>query len=289
MSGLINLSNDTALAPLSDVVRDVVRASEGAKAEIFVAGAFARDLWLQFAHYMGPVRATADIDCAVQCEDWEAFHRISAALVASGFHAPSTKRPHRFVHSGGISVDLVPFGGIERRDRTIAWPPDGSHVMNLVGFAEAFRSTVTFRLPGDVAVPVASLAALAMLKLLAWRDRRLVEPGKDARDLHLILRTYFEAGNQERAFVEISELADRDDFDIEHAGAELLGRDLGQQLSEELRAELIRTLEVESSPQGELRLATEMHRNDAESARKLLAGFQSGLNAIHPIASRRGR
>lgn len=282
MSGSIDLSNATALAPLSDVVRDVVQAGERAEAEIFLAGAFARDLWLQFAHYMGPVRATADIDFAVQCEDWEAFHRMSAALVASGFRTPSEKRPHHFVHASGTPIDLVPFGGLERPGNTIAWPPDESHVMNLLGFAEAFRSTVTFRLPGDVGVQVASLAALAMLKLIAWGDRRLLEPGKDATDLHVILRTYFEAGNQERAFVDIPGLADRDDFDIERAGAELLGRDLGQLISENLRVELIRTLEVESSPQGDLRLATDMHRNDAESARELLAACLAGLSALLP-------
>ncbi len=282
MNGLIDLSNVTALAPLSEVVRDVLQASELAEAEIFIAGAFGRDLWLRFAYEVAIVRATEDIDFAVECESWETFERVAATLVAAGFLAPEPRRPHRFIHSGTTPIDLVPFGGIERAGNTIAWPPDGSHVMNLLGFAEAFRSAVTFRLPGDVEVPVASLAALAMLKLIAWGDRRLLEPGKDARDLHLILRTYFEAGNHERAFVDISDLAGRDDFDIERAGAELLGRDLGQLISEELRAELIRTLEVESSPQGDLRLATDMHRNDAESARKLLAACLAGLNATRP-------
>jgi predicted nucleotidyltransferase len=43
---------------------------------------------------------------------------------------------HTFLVSG-ITVDIVPFGGIEREDRTVVWP-DGS-VMNTLGFAEALH------------------------------------------------------------------------------------------------------------------------------------------------------
>ncbi len=275
----MDLSSVTALAPLSDVVRDVVQAGDRAEAEIFIAGAFGRDLWLRFAYEVAIVRATEDIDFAVECESWETFERVATALVASGFLAPEPRRPHRFFHTGGTPIDLVPFGGIERPGNTIAWPSDESHVMNLLGFAEASRSTVTFRLPGGVEVPVASLASLAMLKLIAWRDRRFLEPGKDARDLYLILKNYFDAGNQDRLFVEIPDLERRANFDLELAGAELLGRDLSQLISDDLRAELVRSLEEESSSQGDLQLATDMHRNDAESARNLLAACLAGLRA----------
>lgn len=282
MSGLIDLSNVTALAPLSDVVRDVVKAGERAEAEIFIAGAFGRDLWLRFAYEIAIVRATEDIDFAVECENWESFERVAAALVASGFLAPEPRRPHRFFHSGGTPIDLVPFGGIERPNKTIAWPPDESHVMNLLGFAEAFRATAPFRLPGGVDVRVASLAALAMLKLIAWGDRRFREPRKDARDLCLILKNYFDAGNQDRAFGDIPDLEGRDDFDIERAGAELLGLDLSRLTSEELRGQLFAILKKESSPQGDFELATDMLRDDAESARKLLAACLAGLSAPLP-------
>ena len=62
---MIDLSSVTALAPLSDVVRDVVQAGDRAEAEIFIAGAFGRDLWLRFAYEVAIVRATEDIDFAV--------------------------------------------------------------------------------------------------------------------------------------------------------------------------------------------------------------------------------
>lgn len=277
MSGSIDLSSVTALAPLADVVRDVVRAAQRAEAKIFVAGAFGRDLWLQFAYGIGTGRATADLDFAALCESWEKFDRIAEALRASDFRSPEPKTPHRFIHTGGTPIDIVPFGGVERSDRTIAWPPDESHQMSLIGFQETLDSAVTFLLPGGVTVPVATLASLAALKLMAWQERHILWPGKDARDLLTILRNYADAGNQGRMFDEIPGLEEREDFDHELAGAELLGRDLARGVPSELRAMLTRILEQESSSRGEFRLAGEMHGGDPERARELLAACLSGL------------
>lgn len=274
---MIDLSSVTALAPLADVARDVLRSSTLVGAEIFVAGAVARDLWLQFKFEIPTGRRTEDLDFAVQCDGWEAFHTLSLTLVRSGFLRPEPARPHRFVHANGTPIDLVPFGGLERPDRTIAWPPDGGHVMSLVGFREARDSAVPFLLPGGVLVPVASLASLAVLKLVAWQERRFLAPGKDAHDLHVLLKNYSEAGNKERMFDEIPGLESRRDFDFELAGAELLGRHIARSVAAELREKLIRLLEEEADPAGDLRLAGEMVRPDPERARRLLEACLAGL------------
>lgn len=279
MSGSIDLSSVTALAPLADVVGDVVRAAACAEAKIFVAGAFGRDLWLRFTYGIETGRATADLDFAAHCESWETFNRIARALLEAGFRSPEPRRPHRFVHANGTPIDIVPFGGVERPDRKIAWPPDESHEMSLVGFRETLHSTVPFLLPGGVSVPVASLASLAALKLIAWRERGVLEPGKDARDLNIILRNYAEAGNQDRLFDEIPRLAERQGFDLELAGAELLGRDLTRVFPADLRATLSHILEQEANPQGDLRLAGDMSRGDAERARERLEACLAGLRA----------
>jgi predicted nucleotidyltransferase len=60
-------------------------------------------------------------------------------------------------------------------------------------------------------VRVASVPGLTLLKLIAWADRRH-QNNKDAADLYWLLTTYTEAGN----------------FDLELAGAELLGRDVSR-------------------------------------------------------------
>lgn len=277
---MIDLSSVTELAPLADVVRDVVRAAARAEAEVFVAGAFGRDLWLRFAYGIETGRATADLDFAVLCESWETFARLAEALLESGFRSPEPKRLHRFVHANGTPIDIVPFGGVERPDRTIAWPPDESHEMSLVGFQETHHSAVRFLLPGGDSVLVASLAALTVLKLIAWRERGVLEPGKDAKDLHVILRNYVDAGTQDRLFSEIPGLTDRQEIDLELAGAELLGRDVTRVVPAELRTTLIRILEQESDSGGDLRLAGEMARYDVERARALLGACLAGLRAV---------
>jgi predicted nucleotidyltransferase len=274
----LELSSVTELTPLAEVIRDVLRVTEGAGAQIFVAGAVARDLWLWHAHGIRTGRATADLDFAVQCEDWRHFDVISEALVELGFKVDPRKR-HRFLHRNGTPVDLVPFGGIEKADRTIAWPPDESHIMSLLGFREVLGMTVVFHLPGGVSVPVVSLPSLVALKLVAWQDRRIREPGKDAADLEVILRSYGNAGNIERVFDEILGLGERKDFDFELAGAELLGQDLAKTTGAELVEALRELLENESNVEGELRLAREMRRGDEESARRQLSALLRGLAA----------
>lgn len=274
----MELSSVTELTPLAEVTRDVLRVAKGAGAPIFVAGAFARDLWLWHAHGIRTGRATADLDFAVQCEDWRQFDVISKALVESDLKVDPRKR-HRFLHRNGTPVDLVPFGGIEKADRTIAWPPDESHIMSLLGFREVLGTTVVFHLPGDVSVPVVSLPSLVALKLVAWQDRRIREPGKDAADLDVILRCYGDAGNIERMFDEIPGLDERKDFDFELAGAELLGQDLAKTTGAELVEALRELLEIESNAEGELRLAREMRRGDEESARRRLSALLRGLAA----------
>lgn len=77
---------------------------------------------------------------------------------------------------------------------------------------------------------IVSLPGLAMLKLLAWNDRRLAST-KDAQDLALLLRLYGDFA-RDRLFDSESDLMERHGFDLEMAGAELLGHDIGATASE---------------------------------------------------------
>ena len=81
--------------------------------------------------------------------------------------------------------------------------------MNVAGLAEALATAVAVALPGGVSIDVASLPALALLKIWAWKDRRYTAPGKDASDLWMFLRHYAEAGNQDRLYGEEGEAASR--------------------------------------------------------------------------------
>ena len=128
---------------------------------------------------------------------WEAFLRLRDALQAAGLRADG---PLHRLWLGEQRVDLIPFGRLERADRSIGWPPDEDVVMNVIGLAEAMDTAVAVRFPGDLVFDVASLPALALLKIWAWIDRRHTSPDKDASDLWQLLRNYAQAGNEERLY-----------------------------------------------------------------------------------------
>lgn len=175
-----------------------------------------------------------------------------------------------------MPVDLVPFGAIERPDRTIAWPPDGAVVMSVFGFREAQAATMLVVLPGGITVPVVTLPALALLKITAWMERRYAQPGKDAYDLLIIMRNYLDAGNHDRLYTDAAHLMDHGDFDYEAAGAWLLGHDMGKLLAGDSKALVAALLEQESTPQGPLRLVGDM-RTDTETLLSLLGALKSGF------------
>lgn len=97
-------------------------------------------------------------------------------------------------------------------------------VMNVTGFSEARTSALMVEAAVGVCVPVTSLPSLAILKLIAWRDRH-PETAKDATDFLLIARHYHDAGNADRLYETESALLQASDFDPEMAGAMLLGKD----------------------------------------------------------------
>src|SRR5438445_692518 len=77
---------------------------------------------------------------------------------------------------------------------TIEWPPSRDIVMNVAGFEEALASSVSIQMAEDLAVRVASIPGLMILKLVAWSDRGR-ETDKDAADMYRLLTAYADAGN----------------------------------------------------------------------------------------------
>lgn len=84
-----------------------------------------------------------------------------------------------------------------------------------------------------------SLAALAILKLFAWQDRKTSD--KDALDLYRVLSTYADAGNTDRLYESEISLLEQANYDLELAGAALVGLD-SRQLSSPATMARLRTL-----------------------------------------------
>lgn len=132
--------------------------------------------------------------------------------------------------------------------------------MSTVGFREAYANAIDVRLADDLVVKVASLAGLALLKIVAWSDRRFE---RDAQDFGLIMRNYLDAGNRDRLYSEHGDCADLlndENFDYDKASARVLGRDIARILTEESR--LIIEQEVSGDDEA-ARFAAGIVRNNA--------------------------
>src|SRR5690349_2008981 len=120
-----------------EIIRQVVQTGEEQRLRLFIIGAQARDLLLQYVYGLPINRATNDIDFGVVVESWDEFTSLRDVLIAGKhFQLDQTMR-QRLVHEGGLLIDLVPFGGLEEISGQISWPPEFSIVMSTVGFREA--------------------------------------------------------------------------------------------------------------------------------------------------------
>ncbi|AOI78622.1 MULTISPECIES: nucleotidyl transferase AbiEii/AbiGii toxin family protein [unclassified Burkholderia] len=198
-------------------------------AAFVVAGATARDILMWHVHGIRPVRATRDVDVAVCAVSWPFHARLVDTLVATGQFARAPKHQQKLLFDSGMQgfrteLDLVPFGPLEAPPGEIAWPPGGDFVLNVLGFQEAVDTALTVSIGAGITVPVASLPALALLKLLAWKDRR-ARQNSDAYDLLFLLTHFHDAGNRERIWDVAPDLLERHGFQPELAAAALLARD----------------------------------------------------------------
>lgn len=219
------------------VISEIQEAANRLGVSVFVVGAVARIILLEHVHGLNAGRATTDVDFSFALDHWEQFHALRALLLGKPSFNAAEQLVHRMYFSApdmeqSYIVDLIPFGGIETSQKTIAWPPDMAIMMNVAGLGDAFAAAVRVELSPGFEAAVASLPGMAILKLFAWADRRR-ENQKDAVDLVALLRSYHEAGNENRIYEDPSaqEALEAVNYDPELAGAWLLGNDVAAMAS----------------------------------------------------------
>lgn len=248
----------------------------------FLVGATARDLLMYHVFGVKSGRATKDVDFAVALENWEQFERVNTQLVMTGRFTKGAAAQRLFFdtdkHQAGYPIDIVPFGDVEQKDGHIAWPPEGHVIMNVAGYEESFQAASPVQVTSDIVTKAVSVPALAGLKLMAWKDRSN-ETTRDAQDLLFLLRNYTKAGNVDRLYEETPILLQSCNFDIDLAGAGLLGFDcriiMGQ--------DVVRTmLSIVEDQRLRDKLVLHMARDPMESSKQTntyLQMFEHGLRA----------
>jgi predicted nucleotidyltransferase len=285
---MLSVSRERPLDPVTlEVLRQVDRVARELVLDYFVVGAMARDILLNgvFGLYAG--RATRDVDLAVAVDWWPQFEAIKARLVGTGAFVSDETAAQRLYHraaseGGGYPLDLIPFGGVEQPENEIAWPPDRSVVMNVAGYGEALASAVPVKVEPGFVVRVASLPGLAILKLVAWADRGTSDH-RDAIDLATLLRRYAAAGNEDRLYGTEIGVLEVVNYDLDLAGARLLGMDAGRIAAPPTRGQVLALLD---DPARLDRLVLDVARGlratqDAvAAASELLAQFKAGFQEV---------
>ncbi|WP_243382345.1 nucleotidyl transferase AbiEii/AbiGii toxin family protein [Geothrix alkalitolerans] len=240
----LDLRLDRLLRDLDDLFR-----SRGI--DYLLTGGMAREILLYYGHGCATGRATKDVDFGVTLSSWEDYEALRSALVGTGTFRPDPKETQRMIHRDpgtGLEtkVDLVPFGAIAGPDGALAWPPDGSHLMRVLGYPQALASAIHLRLDETRWVPLASGPGLACMKLVAWMDRGDARLGRDAVDFMELLHQYSHVLTDQELYDNHPEAMDRYDFRAEPAAAFILGKQVASLADDQLRKVISEALEPPS-------------------------------------------
>lgn len=203
----------------------------------------ARDILLFHVYAQKGIRATRDVDLGLYLETWDQFHQLKDALCNTGKFSALDDSPHRllFGQPVGVPLDLIPFGQIELPAHSIAWPPGHQVVLNVAGFIDAYSCAVSVDLGQSLVIKTCALPSLAVLKLIAWKDRRNIT-SKDATDFFYVAQKYAYAGNLDRLYTSEQAVLAEANHDPVLAGATLLGMDAVRQVQEDTAALILEIL-----------------------------------------------
>jgi predicted nucleotidyltransferase len=252
-----------------EAIRKIDEIAHRHETAYFLAGATAREIMLRHVFGRPPGRRTLDIDLGIAVRDWDHFKLLKAALVEQAGFQPHARMVQRISYPSkpAVILDLIPFGGVETAERTIAWPPEEDIVMRVTGFSDGLASAVPVRLDQDLVIPVVSLPVLLVLKLFAWKDRK--HEKRDAPDIYTLLRQYGDAGNEDRLYGKDMSVLEAEGYDFELAGALLIARDAARVVSADTQKRLREILESDALME-ELtnQIIVSSPRNDPEHVRR---------------------
>lgn len=245
-----------------------------------VTGASGRVLLLEGVYGLPPGRATEDIDLGIMVESWERYQTLIDKLCSDNKFRPDPKQQQRVRLGEDGILDLVPFGEIETGDRKIFWPPERDFVMSVIGFREAHADAVDVAIKG-LTVPVVSPVGLIMLKLVAWSERHVAKPGRDAADLAYVLRHIGAILTEPVLFEEYYDAVEASAYDIDLAASRVLGRKIATLAQEDTRAYLTSLLEENLHEGIDSPLVREVSRQmrglDMERVDDLLQSLKAGF------------
>ena len=198
-----------------------------------------------------------DIDIGIKVSTWEEFEKMTDMLEKTG-DFKKQREQHR-VRYGNMIIDIVPFGDISGKEKTIIWPPQNEVRISVRGFDQAYRYSTIVRLKEKpvLEVMIPTLPGLEILKLISWKDG-YPDRKKDAEDFLFIMKNYEIAGNFDRLYESELPLLEGEGFDNQIAAIVLLGRDMNKICEAQTLRYLEKIIDEETSEKSGYKLAADM-------------------------------
>jgi len=152
---------DPSLLPL---VADVERGLRELGVPYGVVGALVPELLLEAR----PPRMTNDADVTVVVQSLAEFEALKDQLARYGFER--TRLAYRLRHRSGGVLDVLPYSESIAPDDRLQLDED--LIFNLAGFRHVVPRAVSTAIEGGPTLPLAPLPLYALLKLIAFSDRR---------------------------------------------------------------------------------------------------------------------
>jgi predicted nucleotidyltransferase len=226
----------------------------------------------------GRSRLTRDIDAVIEVNGWSDYDGLKQKLIEAGFK--QGRAPHELHFGLKARFDLIPFGSSIVTDDQMTWTDTG-RVMTTLGFVEAFRSAKPKELAPGLSALIVSIAALAILKIMAYLDRP-EERSRDMVDLIYCLSEYERSG---KARFELTDTeVDGRPLYFEEAGAFLLGKEVARlaeaKTKSRLELFLVRLKDEYARPIRQVLAQEKRFEEDArrEDLFQLLRAFRAGFN-----------
>ena len=247
---------------LERVLGALVKGLRELDVKFCVVGALVQELLLDTP----PDMKTSDADVVILVANLDAFEAVKGGLASRGFSR--TRGPHRLLYEGGGIADLLPYSHELAPGGKLELGPNT--VMNMAGFDHAVDEAVHVTLDSGLRVPVVPLPLYALLKLVAYTDRKAQ---KDLEAVEHLFRNYAETDDRRWGLEYRGEL-----IDFHYGPAYLLGQD-GRKFRDDNVAKVVGPL-LATLAEGAGEASADDDAEDEWKARRedLFLWYERGLN-----------
>jgi predicted nucleotidyltransferase len=215
--------------------------------QFYVLGALARDAW--YAKEKIKSRTTRDVDLALYVFSGDQYQNVINILKETYDFVEVKNVPFRLQTPFGYTIDLIPFGEISIDD-AVQPDKDWKRPVFVNGFEEIYKNAVV---PVEIEneemqFRIATLAAIVMLKLIAFDDRP-ENRTQDPQDIRDIILNFFDI-ESDVIYEQHNDLFDQD-LELHEYAAIVIGREIKDILAsnDPLRKRLLQILSLKERTQ----------------------------------------